>query len=129
MRSSSSTAAHPQVDKIVGNQKLVSLSKTLHSKGKYMYGACDSPAMLFVRSRILKDHRVTGSERWAESLAEHCKEFSRESVIVDDNLITCSGSGDGIQFGLCLISHVVNEETARAVAEQLSYQQYLARPQ
>ena len=84
-------------------------------EGKYVAALCAAPTVL-AAAGLLNGRRATCYPSCADQLGES---YDNAPVIADGNVITGQGPGTAMLFALVLIKHLMDEDTARVVADGL----------
>ncbi len=91
------------------------ISRSLE-EGKLVAAICAAPGVVLGANGLLAGRRFTCYPGFQNSVSDG--EFSEDRVVVDGNLITSRGPGTSAEFALAIIRHLVNDQTARSLAEQ-----------
>lgn len=77
-------------------------------------------SLLLGAAGFLEGKQATTHPSAMELLAEYCEALD-ERVVKDGNVITGRGVSSSIDLGLYLVETIADEETRRAIAEQMDY--------
>src|SRR5204862_686200 len=90
------------------------LARGFHAAGKSVAAICAAPL-------VLKDAGLLDGRRFTAhfSVCEELPGVSQERVVVDGNLITSRGAGTAVDFGLALITHLVDSAAAGEVSRSI----------
>lgn len=93
---------------------LLELLKKQDQAGKWLAAICASPALVLEHRGLIRGRRATCYPSYAHLLRN--QESVNERVVVDGNLITSMSPGSAMEFGLKLVSVLVDEEAAERIA-------------
>ncbi|MCR5640626.1 MAG: DJ-1/PfpI family protein [Lachnospiraceae bacterium] len=86
--------------------------------GKLVAAICAAPTVLG-HCGILKGKKATCYPGCEDGL--NGANFSTDSVVIDGNIVTSRGMGTAIDFGLALITYLLDEETSKQLAQGIVY--------
>lgn len=87
--------------------------------GKWVAAVCAAPTVLGELG-ILDEHRATCYPSFADKI--RCKEYVKQPVVRDGNVITSRGMGTCIEFAAEIITALKDEKTADDVKTAIIYQ-------
>lgn len=108
----------PGAENLANSEKVKTLIKKLHQKGKIIAAICASPAFVLAPLGILKGKRVTGYPGTEGKFAQDTQ-VSAEAVTVDGNIITAKGPAFALEFGLKIAELLAGKEKADSVKSRL----------
>ena len=79
---------------------------------------CAAPSVLG-EAGLLKEKNATSYPGFEEKLVGAF--VSKESVVVDGNIITSRGMGTAIPFALAIVEYLLDKETADKLGESIIY--------
>ena len=89
-------------------------------EGKMLAAICAAPSIL-ADLGILKGKRATSHPSVTDKLISGGADVCEESVVKDGNIITSRGLGTVLDFGLAIVTHYFDEDTAEALAKTFVY--------
>eukprot|EP01060_Flectonema_neradi_P041354 TRINITY_DN978_c0_g1_i9.p1 TRINITY_DN978_c0_g1~~TRINITY_DN978_c0_g1_i9.p1 ORF type:complete len:345 (+),score=76.92 TRINITY_DN978_c0_g1_i9:914-1948(+) len=117
---------------LASNKKFTSLIKFFNAKKKFVCGAEDAVAFIFLYQGVLKGRSCTGSETTENEIrnsipAELGKSVTfknSETIVLSDNVITSRSSADAVEFALAILSNIKGSSAMVDVARKLKYNTY-----
>lgn len=97
--------------------RVAETARAFDAEGKFVAAICAAPTVL-AAAGLLQGRRATCYPACAAELGES---YDNVPVVADGNIITGQGPGSAMLFALVLITHFVDEATARGVAEGLLF--------
>lgn len=97
------------------NEFLIDLIQKKFSENKLVAAICAAPALVLGKAGVLKDRKFTcypGFEKEIDGDG-----YRKRSVVVDGNLVTGQGPGAAIDFGLTLVSELIDRDKAYQIAK------------
>ena len=107
----------PGVQELRRDARILNLVKEQAKAERLIAAICAAPLVLNDLG-LLQNKRYTAHFSTAEELSEIVES---EAVVIDKNLITASGAGASIEFGLAVIEYLVGLEKAQAVAKSICF--------
>ncbi|MDD4101270.1 MAG: DJ-1/PfpI family protein [Kiritimatiellae bacterium] len=104
-------------ENLAADERVLETLRNFDEEGKYVAAICAAPTVL-AAAGLLQSRRATCYPACAAELGEA---YDNVPVVADGNIITGQGPGSAMLFALVLITHFVDEETARSVAEGLLF--------
>ena len=101
----------PGVLKLENNNALNEMLRARDAVGKDIAAICAAPRILAANG-ILNRLKATSHS----SVRDELPIAVDEPVVIDGHVITSQGAGTAIAFGLALVSRLLDEETANAIA-------------
>lgn len=89
-------------------------------KAQYITSVCTG-SLLLASAGLLAGYKATTHWRSLDLLKKFGVEVLEERYVVDRNRITGGGVTAGIDFGLALTAHIVNEDAAKFIQLMLEY--------
>ena len=105
----------PGIYKLRKMHRILALIREFFEAGKWIGAICAAPL-------LLQDANILGSLNFTahSSVSGELNTLIPDrDVVRDDNLITSSGAGTAVSFGLALIEALVGSENARTVADSI----------
>ena len=78
-------------------------------------------SLLLAAAGLLNGHKATTHWRSLDLLKRFDVDVTEDRYVIDGKFITGGGVTAGIDFGLALVAHVVNEESAKLIQLMLEY--------
>jgi 4-methyl-5(b-hydroxyethyl)-thiazole monophosphate biosynthesis len=100
---------------IAQSEKALAIIKELDGRGKLIAAICAAPAVVLMKTGILKGKKVTCYPGFEKELKD-CH-FVDERVVVDGNLITSRAPGTAAEFALKLIEILVGKNKADEISK------------
>lgn len=91
-----------------------------HREGKPVAAICASPS-IFAELGLLQNKHSACNPSFEPVLSDNGAVLVRESVVIDDGIITSRGMGTAIDFGLAIVSYYLGKETADALGSNILY--------
>ncbi len=110
----------PGTPNLEAHEGLMDMVREYNTKGKWLAAVCAAPT-IYGRLGLLEGKMATCYPSMMEELV--CGEKSRDSVVVDGNIITSRGMGTCIDFGLKMIEVLISKQLADDIGEKIVYQQ------
>jgi len=107
------------VDNYLENDHLLEIVKYNIKKKNLICAICAAPLYLTQNKLINEDIKITSFPDVRMDL-NHTN-YSEESVVVCDNIVTSRGAGTAIDFALKIIELIIDRETAQKVAAEIVY--------
>lgn len=101
---------YPGYENLLKSEKAMSLAKYYLENNKLVGAICGAPSSL-ARKGLLDDKNITLHFGCYDLVGKECNILDKP-VVVDKNLITGSGAGYSIDFGLALVNYLVPEKLA-----------------
>jgi len=105
-------------ENLAKSEKVKSIIKSMHAKGKIIAAICASPAWVLAPTGILKDKNATGYPGTEKEFPKDVK-FKSELVVADGNIITSKGPGTAALFGLKLVEILAGKEKAEDLKKKM----------
>lgn len=99
-------------ENLIKDPRITEIVQRFNAEEKFVCAICAAPTVL-AAAGILTGLKGTCYPTCAEALGES---YANAPVIADGNIITSQGPGTAILFGLVLVHHFADEETAHKVA-------------
>jgi len=102
----------------LSKSKIIKEQCSAFAKDKYLAAVCAAPT-IFASLGLLKNKRATVHPDFEGKMDRVI--VTRDSVTVDDNIITGQGLGATIPFALKIIETLVNRTTAEKIANDICF--------
>ena len=112
----------PGSDNLFAHAGLKDLLIKSHKKGTMLAAICAAP-YIFGQLGFLQGHKVTCYPGFEDRLTG--AEIMPGPVVVSDNIITATGVGVAMDFALVLLEELLDQETAKQLAERMVYDRKL----
>eukprot|EP00282_Hemiselmis_andersenii_P030352 CAMPEP_0169458520 /NCGR_PEP_ID=MMETSP1042-20121227/17480_1 /TAXON_ID=464988 /ORGANISM="Hemiselmis andersenii, Strain CCMP1180" /LENGTH=254 /DNA_ID=CAMNT_0009570915 /DNA_START=6 /DNA_END=768 /DNA_ORIENTATION=- len=100
---------------LAGDARVKKILKDQRQSGKLVSAICAAPSVL-KEAGALEGVKYTAHF----SVKEQIPDIGPEKVVVDGNVLTSQGAGTSVEFGLALISYLVDQKTADDVAASIA---------
>ncbi|MDR3303909.1 MAG: DJ-1/PfpI family protein [Treponema sp.] len=107
----------PGAPNLAASEAVSALLRDMAAAGKLVCAICASPAVVLFPLGLLKGRRFTCYPGMETGLKDAT--WSEERVVVDRNLITSRGAGTAADWAIAVISRLVDEEAAKAIAAKV----------
>ncbi|MDR2419236.1 MAG: DJ-1/PfpI family protein [Treponema sp.] len=107
----------PGAPNLAASEAVSALLRDMALAGKLVCAICASPAVVLFPLGLLKGRRFTCYPGMETEVKEAL--WSEERVVVDGNLITSRGAGTAADWAIAIISKLVDEGTANAIAAKV----------
>lgn len=98
-------------------------------KGKLVAAICAAPSLVLGESAgVLKGKNATGDSGFTDKLISSGAKAHPGPVCIDGNIITATGPGSALAFGLALASYLVGEEVTKPYYEKWEVGKMASRP-
>ena len=87
-----------------------------HKKENKWIGAICAAPLLLLDANVLGNLKYTAHSSVASELPKLIKE---KDVVIDENLITSSGAGTAVKFGLALVETLTDSDFAKSIADSI----------
>jgi 4-methyl-5(b-hydroxyethyl)-thiazole monophosphate biosynthesis len=95
--------------------RVLELVKKHHAAGKLVCAICAAPTVLHAAG-------VLGSKYTAHaSVADVLPSILPDKVVVDGKIITSTGAGTSVDFGLCIVRELVGQEKSDSIAKAIAF--------
>lgn len=94
-------------------------AKLFAATGKYVAAICAAPSVVLAAAGLLEGKQATSHPGFQDKLAGAT--VLNQNVVIDGNIITGRALGAGIDFGLELVSLLVDRDTAKGIAKAIAY--------
>lgn len=94
---------------------LITALKTFQKQNKLIGAICASPAIVLAQHGFLDHIKATAYP----SLKDYIKNYSSETVVYNDNIVTSQGPGTAIDFALKILEILAGKEKALTVAKAI----------
>jgi protein deglycase len=95
---------------------LTAILQSHHAHGKLLAAVCASPAVVLEAHGLIGDRKAVCFPAFIDKLRHPVKDAR---VVVDGTLITSAGPGTSIEFALAIVAHLVSQDVAHKLAEQM----------
>jgi 4-methyl-5(b-hydroxyethyl)-thiazole monophosphate biosynthesis len=106
----------PGADNLNGSERVKSLIRDFHGKGKLTGAICAAPYVL-ANTGILEGRNATSYPSYKEKLAGAI--YQDKTVVEDGSVMTSRGPGTAVFFALAIVEKLVGKEKADAVKEAM----------
>ena len=106
------------VNEISACPKALELVKSCYAENKTVAAICAAPTILG-KLGILKDKKATCYPDMKTELI--CGEWVDNNVVIDGKIVTSKAAGTASEFAFALISHLLNEESAKKVSASVYF--------
>jgi 4-methyl-5(b-hydroxyethyl)-thiazole monophosphate biosynthesis len=115
----------PAAENLSKSEKVLNLIKRCNDQKKIIAAICAAPAVVLLKTDILKGKKATCYPSFKEKLKSKAI-FVDKKVVVDDNIITSQGPGTALYFALKIIKNLRGEKIAKTVAQKtlIEYKDY-----
>jgi 4-methyl-5(b-hydroxyethyl)-thiazole monophosphate biosynthesis len=105
----------PGTKAIREDARVLELIKKHHAAGKLVCAICAAPT-------VLNAAGVLGSKYTAHaSVGDVLKDILPDKVVVDGKIITSTGAGTSVDFGLCIVKELVGQDKSDAIAKAIAF--------
>ncbi len=108
----------PGATHLARSVELAVLVKKMGKEGKVVAAICAAPAAVLAPLGILDGKKAT-CYPGCEADFSKSTVYSKESVVVDGNLITSRGPGTALEFSLEIVRHLVGKEMVEILCEKM----------
>ncbi len=108
----------PGVAQLRKDPRVLAGVQSFAAAGRWLACICAAPLLLH-DAGLLRNKQYTAHPTTAATLN---KRDTKQAVIIDGRLITASGAGPAIAFGLSIVSCLIDRETAEAVAKAIEFE-------
>ncbi len=108
----------PGASNLQKSQAVNDIIRKVAKAGKLIGAICASPAVVLAPAGILEGKRATCYPGFEDEFGSKVV-FTEERVVRDGQVITSRGPGSALEFSLELVSHLVNDETAKKLAQTM----------
>lgn len=95
--------------------KLMDIMIQHFNEGGTVAAICAAPSLVLSNLPDIKGRRMTCYDGFEQNLMDKGADYVKEGVVTDGNIITGRGPGWAIEFGLRILAHIKDEETAAKV--------------
>jgi 4-methyl-5(b-hydroxyethyl)-thiazole monophosphate biosynthesis len=106
------------VNEISACPKALELVKSCYAENKTVAAICAAPTILG-KLGILKDKKATCYPDMKNELI--CGKWVDSDVVIDGKIVTSKAAGTASEFAFALISHLLNEESAKKVSASVYF--------
>lgn len=101
---------------LANNDTIINIIQVLNSQNKLISAICASPIVLS-KAGVLKNKYTCypGCENQINSEAK----YTKESICIDDNIITANGPANAVLFGLEIIKKLMGEEKFNKIKSEM----------
>ncbi len=108
----------PGTTHLAEHSDLIKLLSSFNDENKLIAAICAAPSILG-QNKMLINKKATCFPGMEDKLEGAI--LSKDSVVVDGNIITSRGVGTAIDFTLAIIEKLINKETSDNIAEEIVY--------
>lgn len=101
----------PGAENLAGDDTVIAMIKTMHSKGKYVGALCAAPIAL--KEAGVLSGNYTAYPGWEEKIGK--EEYTGEKFTENQNILTSKGPGTALCFGIEILKRLKGEEMANMV--------------
>ncbi len=108
----------PGAERLGQSPAVKELVSRMQESGKLIAAICAAPAVVLAESGVLDGKKATcypGYEKYFGAGTT----FMKDRVVTDGYIVTSRGPGTALEFSLELVRNLVDETTARTVAEKM----------
>lgn len=112
----------PGSDNLAANTVLIKLLNAHYSEGGAVAAICAAPALVLaskLKEGTLNGKNMTCYAGMEEPILKAGANYTGEGVVTDGRIITASGAGHAVDFGLAIISYLKGPEKAAAIAKSI----------
>ncbi len=101
---------------------LMEILRRHYDNGGSVAAICAAPAVVVANAlgeEFVKDTKMTCYDGFDTDITGNGAVYVKEGVVEDNDIITARGAGWAVDFGLKILSHIKDEEAAKAVAKSI----------
>lgn len=106
----------PGAENLAASDKVISAVKVAAKNSKIVAAICASPGLVLAKAGVLDGHHATSYPGFEKNFSAKTV-YEKADTVTDRNIITASGPGTAMQFGLAIVSKMVDEKTAQGLEE------------
>jgi 4-methyl-5(b-hydroxyethyl)-thiazole monophosphate biosynthesis len=110
----------PGASNIASESKVISLINEYNSKGKLLSAICASPAVVLAPTGVLDGKTATCYPGMEEGFGPETQ-YSTESVVIDDNIITSRGPATAMAFSYVIVKILAGRQAADELISKALY--------
>ena len=111
----------PGTNNLMEHEGLDRLLRSFHKEKKDMAAICAAPSILG-KKNILVGKNATCYPGFEDKLMD--SRVIDQDVVEDGNIVTSKGMGTAIDFSLAIIKRLLDEDTAKKIADSIIYRHY-----
>lgn len=101
----------PGASNLAASDKVRALLNKMTKEKRLIAAICAAPAVVLAPLGILNDKSATCFPGMEKDLSENVQ-FKKDSVVVDDNVITSRGPGTALAFSFAIVENLIGKEAA-----------------